>query len=499
MGFDSKPLDQLLRGAGLPAAAGDGKLSITGLTDDSREVTPGGLFVAVRGQAADGHRFIPEAVRRGAAAVVLESGAPVPGQVRSIVVPDSRPVLARLAAGFFGGCGSGLRIVGVTGTNGKTTVTWMIEHLLSAAGVSCGVIGSIGVRWSAVREGSGNTTPGAVTLHRLFSRMRADRVAACAMEVSSHALDQQRTAGIPWAAAVFTNLTADHLDYHKTREAYGAAKRRLFEELPAGAAAVINREDPAWESFREAARRSDGKRPILTYGFGAKADLTVEQLESSMSGSRGLLKTGAGSHWFDLPLIGRHNVENLLAAAAVAIALKVPLDPGLTGLKQFGGVPGRLEAVRAGQPFPVFVDYAHTEDSLRRTLEQLRQAHSGKILVVFGCGGDRDRTKRAPMGRAASEGAERVILTSDNPRGESPESIAREVEGGLAEGKTPWKTILDRRAAIAEGLREAAGPDWLVLVAGKGHETTQEIQGRREPFDDRAVIRELLAGRVGAG
>ena len=318
--------------------------------------------------------------------------------------------------------------------------------------------------------------------------MRDHQLKACAMEVSSHALDQHRTQGIHWASAVFTNASPEHLDYHDGFEDYLKAKLRLFESLEASAAAVINRDDPLWERFQKACRSR-----VIRYSLCSPADLTAENLELSMEGIRASLVTPEGRFPIASPLVGRHNLENILAALGATLSLGCSLRGILTALSSFSGVPGRLERIEAGQPFPVFVDYAHTDGALQPVLENLRAVSRRRILLVFGCGGNRDQTKRRRMGQVAGRLADRVIVTSDNPRFEDPEAIAQQVAEGLQGTSIPWEIILDRREAIRTAL-EAATPEWLVLIAGKGHESVQIFGNQTVSFDDQAVVRELLSG-----
>lgn len=478
-------LRDLLARAGISAELPD--ITVTQVTDDSRTVQPGALFVAVPGAAADGHLFAGQAAARGAAAVLVERRLTLPAGVVQIQVPSVRALLGPLAHAFQGEPSLDLRVAGVTGTKGKTTVVWWIHHLLESAGVSCGLLGTVGNRTGPGElRASDNTTPGAVALQGHLARMRDQGLKACAMEVSSHALEQNRVDGVVWGAAVFTQLAPEHLDYHPDMEAYFRAKLRLFQALSPEATAVLNAADPAGARIRPAVR---GR--ILSYSLDGQSDFSMFDLKGSLEGFSGRMLTPQGTFPVRSLLIGRHNVENLLAAAAAVLALDVPLKKALAGVETFQGVPGRLERVEAGQPFPVFVDYAHTDGALRRVLEELRRVTDRKILTVFGCGGDRDRTKRPRMGRAAAELSNRVIVTSDNPRSEDPERIVREITAGMEGTSAGWEICLDRREAIRRAL-EQADDRWLVLIAGKGHETAQIFADRAVSFDDRAVVRELL-------
>lgn len=483
-----KRLPDLLKESGITVEGKIPDLIIRRVTDDSRNVRPGTLFVAVKGTKEDGHRFLEEAIRRGATAVLTEEPCAAAASCVQIQVPATRPMLGPLMHTFLGEPSRQMNLVGVTGTNGKTTVAWLIQHLLNAAQIPCGLIGTVSIRDGRSEHPSGNTTPGAVALQEWLSRMRDHQLKACAMEVSSHALQQHRTQGIHWASAVFTNASPEHLDYHDGFENYLKAKLRLFEDLEASAAAVINRDDPVWERFQKACRSR-----IIRYSLRGPADLTAENLELSMEGIRANLVTPEGKFQIASPLVGRHNLENILAALGATLSLGCSLREILTALSSFSGVPGRLERIEAGQPFPVFVDYAHTDGALQPVLENLRAVSRRRILLVFGCGGNRDQTKRRRMGQVAGRLADRVVVTSDNPRFEDPEAIAQQVAEGLQGASIPWEIILDRREAIRTAL-EAATPEWLVLIAGKGHESVQIFGNQTVSFDDRAVVRELLSG-----
>ena len=483
-------LPDLLAAGGIRVAGPVPDIRVKQVTDDSRVVQAGALFIAVKGTKADGHRFVDQAVKQGAAAVMAEEDLAVPAPAVKLQVKATQPVLGPLAHAFFGAPSKELKVIGITGTNGKTTVAWLTQHLLQSAGMPCGLIGTICHRVGNSERSSGNTTPGVIALQQMLAEMKAEGVKACAMEVSSHALDQHRTDGIRWAAGVFTNLSPEHLDYHRTLERYLQAKLRLFEALSPHAAAVINRESPVWEKIRAAT-----KARTITYGFHPPADFVAERIRCSMQGTACRLQTPEGNFSVEWNLVGRHNIENLLAALGAVSGLGIPLKQVMPAVAQFAGVPGRLERIEAGQPFPVFVDYAHTDGALRSVLEQLRAVTEKKILLVFGCGGDRDRTKRPRMGRAAAELSHRVIITSDNPRSEEPAAIAGEAAAGIPKSFKQWEILLDRREAIRKAL-ESADENWLVLIAGKGHETGQIFKDRVVPFDDRQVAREILGRDV---
>jgi UDP-N-acetylmuramoyl-L-alanyl-D-glutamate--2,6-diaminopimelate ligase len=497
----SVALDALL--AVLPERTVAGPLpdAVRGLTDDSRHVTEGGCFVAVRGLRVDGHRFIPQAVERGARAIVAEPPDPLPDRpVGRILVPDTRRALPRLAAAYFGHPSRALTVVAITGTNGKTTTSYLVEALLRARGLETGVVGTIQYVVRGVARPAGQTTPEALELHGLLAEMVAAGAGGVAMEVSSHALDLRRVDGIAFDVAVFTNLTQDHLDYHGTMARYAEAKGRLFFELLAesgkpGAAAVLNADDPVGAGW---ARRLAAERPairVLTFGLGSGHAVRPRRYESALGGIRLDAETPAGAVTLASPLIGEHNVMNLLGAMATGVALG--LSPAAIGqaLGSVSAVPGRFERVDAGQDFLVVVDYAHTPDALRRVLETARPLTRGRLGVVFGAGGDRDRAKRPIMGRIAAELADRVWLTSDNPRSEDPRAIIEEISVGVVpdppEGYTSHP---DRRVAIHDALGWTRAGDTLV-IAGKGHETYQIVGTQVLPFDDRQVVREILADR----
>lgn len=491
MSRKNRLLAELLSAAGIRADVAVPNNPVTQVTADSRWVRSGALFVALRGNASDGHRFIPQAVQKGASALLVEERVEVPPGVFQLQVDCTRRLLGPLAHAFEGFPSRSLDVIGVTGTKGKTTVTWWMRHLLEEAKIPCGLIGTVCNRLGLEQRPSENTTPGAVALQGLLAEMVERRLKVCAMEVSSHALEQRRTDGTRFRCAVFTNFAPEHLDYHGDLESYFQAKRRLFEGLDSATAAVLNREDPRWEALRDASAAR-----VVTYGLSGPADWTAEGIRSSLDGISCRLRAPKGRFPVRLRLVGLHHLENLLAALAALDETGFPVERLLKGVPGFKGVPGRLERIEAGQPFPVFVDYAHTDSALCRVLKELRAADARKVMTVFGCGGDRDRTKRPRMGRAAAEFSDRVIVTSDNPRSEEPEAIAREITAGLEGSRTPWEVCLDRREAIRRALG-SADEGWIVLVAGKGHESGQIFSSRTVPFDDRAVIREILGKESG--
>jgi UDP-N-acetylmuramoyl-L-alanyl-D-glutamate--2,6-diaminopimelate ligase len=470
---------------------------VTGLAYDSRKVAPGDLFVAVVGLKQDGRRFVGEALGRGAAAVVLEGADILDGSVTGrVIVPSSREALARLADAYFGHPSRALTVVGITGTNGKTTTSLLVDALLAADGRPTGVIGTIEYRIGPERLPAGQTTPEAVELQSLLARMAERGVAGVAMEVSSHALALHRVDGIEFDVAVFTNLTQDHLDFHGTLDAYRGAKARLFSLLASGRkprrAAVVNRDDPAG-----AAMTGGLDVPVLTFGLGSPALVRPARFVSDVDGIRMDVETPRGGVEIASRLVGEHNVMNLLAAVGVGLALDMDLAAIARALGGVSAVPGRFERVEAGQPFLVAVDYAHTPDALERVLSTAKKlvGAGGRLAVVFGCGGDRDRGKRPIMGAIAARLADRVWVTSDNPRSEPPGAIIAEIVAGIPAGAAGRHVaIADRKAAIRSALAWAAAGD-VVVIAGKGHETYQIVGSQVLPFDDRAQARAALQER----
>jgi UDP-N-acetylmuramoyl-L-alanyl-D-glutamate--2,6-diaminopimelate ligase len=483
-----------------PAAALD--VPCTGVTHDSRRARPGTIFVALRGLKADGITFAPQAVASGASAVVAErrpstSLGPGPDEHVSripwIVVRDARHALALLAAEFHGHPSRAMKVVGITGTNGKTTTSYLVSAILEAAGTRCGVIGTVTYRIGDREIEAARTTPEAPELQELLRQMLTAGCGACVMEVSSHALALRRVDGMHFAAGVFTNLTRDHLDFHADMDDYFAAKRRLFEMLPATAPAVINVDDPRGVSIIEVVNHP------VTYGIHREADVTPHLLSDSLAGLEFEARTARGVVHVKSKLAGKPNVYNILAAVATAMALGVPLGAIERGLQQLAGVPGRFEVVSsANDDITVVVDYAHTDDALRNLLETARPLAARRLITVFGAGGDRDRTKRPLMGMVAGRLSDVIVLTSDNPRSEDPAGIIDEVKRGAVpearQSGAELVTIVDRRDAILQAIGEASAGD-VVLIAGKGHEKYQEVGGRVFPFDDVAVAREALEAR----
>jgi len=477
------------------AVAGGGGLDVEakGVTHDSRQAGRGWVFVALRGLKVDGVTFAAQAVANGAAAVVAERAPDGPVQVPWTVVANARLALAILAAEFYGHPSRQMKVVGITGTNGKTTTSYVLSALFEAAGVRCGLMGTVTYRIATREIAATRTTPEAPEVQALLRQMVDAGCEACVMEVSSHALTLARVDGIRFAAGIFTNLTRDHLDFHADMEDYFASKRRLFEMLPEGAPAVINLDDPRGAALAETTKGA------LTYAINRPADVSPGPLAYSLDGLTFDVRMPQGVVKCRSRLVGRPNVYNILAASGTAAVLGVPLDAIERGLAQLSGVPGRFEVVSGpGDDITVVVDYAHTDDALRNLLETARPLAKRRLITVFGCGGDRDRSKRPLMGMVAARLSDVVVITSDNPRTEEPRRIIEEAkrgaQGEVRGGRPELLTIVDRRDAIYHAVKRAGAGD-VVLIAGKGHEKYQEIGGRVLPFDDVAVTREALAAR----
>ncbi len=467
----------------LPASTqvvGDPDVAVTNLEIDSRNVRPGSLFIAVRGEHVDGHVFIPDAIAKGAVAVVAQNRGIARSAATLVYVPDSRRALSSIAAAFYGNPSRALDVIGVTGTNGKTTTTHMVASMLNAADRSCGIIGTVGADFGRMHWQLSNTTPLPPELHELLAQMRDRGARAVAMEVSSHALALDRVEDIHFRVGVLTNVTRDHLDFHGTLEAYAAAKRRLFSMCDA---AVINVDDEHGARWADELRR---KIPTLTYSLKRGADLVATDIEVSSKESR----FNVGGKPITLLIPGRFNVANALAAIGVASHLGIPYETVERALWTIASVPGRMEYV-GDNVIHAIVDYAHTPDALYQALWALREATSA-VSVVFGCGGDRDKGKRVEMGRIAAEHARRVYVTSDNPRSEDPIAIIAEIERGI--GDRPHVIEPDRRRAIERAIEEAA-PGEIVLIAGKGHEKYQIVGDQTLPFDDADVARSAIRSR----
>jgi UDP-N-acetylmuramoyl-L-alanyl-D-glutamate--2,6-diaminopimelate ligase len=472
-----------LREAGLLVAArGALPATVAGISDDTRAIGAGALFLAVRGAERDGHDFLADAAARGAVAALVDD--PSRTELPAIVVSDTRRAAAVAASAFHGFPARSLRLVGVTGTNGKTTTVGMLRHLLDEPTARCASIGTLGVligsEGTPHEGGSGLTTPGPVELQRVLRALHDGGVRTVAMETSSHALHQQRVDGLQFDAGVFTNLTRDHLDYHGTMEAYLEAKALLVGRLTGKGTAVVNADDDAWRVLPPAPR-------TIRFGMSADADVRALDVRYTPRGSSWTLEVCGERHPVQLPLIGDFNVANALAAAGAASAMGVSATAIAERLSTLPQVPGRLEIIHEAPT--VLRDYAHTPDALERALEAVRPFTSGRLIVVFGCGGDRDRGKRPEMGRIAEAHADRAIVTSDNPRTEDPEKILDDVEAGMSRER--HERIEDRREAIAHAIAGAEEGD-VILLAGKGHETYQIRGTVKYPFDERTIVREII-------
>lgn len=482
-------LGQLLRELPVLKSGADPAAEISSLAYNSREVTPGTLFFAIRGEKADGHKYIPDALKRGAGAVVSELEAPPDLASRWIQVTAIRRALADSARAFFRHPEARLRIAGITGTNGKTTTSYLVESILNAAGIHTGTFGTIEYRLGGRVMEATNTTPESLDLIAFFAELVQAGGTAAVMEVSSHALAQERVWGFHFAAAVFTNLTQDHLDYHHDFEGYFRAKRRLFEGLGAGAPdwAVINVDD-SW-----GARLLELPYPHrLTYGLNDGAQVTPRRIEPGTKDTEAVIAIPDGELKIVSPLLGRANLYNILAAIATGVAMGIASSKIEEGIARLQAVPGRFERIDQGQPFLVVVDYAHTDDALKNVLNTAREITRNRLIVLFGCGGERDRSKRPRMGEAAGSLADFVVLTSDNPRGEDPLLIMADALVGLQRTGKPYIAEVDRGIAVRKALEEAREGD-VVVLAGKGHETYQVLKDGKIDFDDRVVARKVLA------
>lgn len=464
------------------------RLEIQSISCDSRQVLPNSVFVAILGPTANGADFIPEAVRRGASVIVKTKDMPmnVPGEAVCVInVPDTKKFFRDLVRCFYGNPSSQVKTIAVTGTNGKTTITYLLESIFKQAGKRCAVLGTVNHRIGDRTMESKNTTPGLLENQRFLGEMRDEGIEYCTMEVSSHALEQGRVDLIDFVAGIFTNLTGDHLDYHQTMENYFQAKAMLFETLHPGATAIINTDDPYGRRLVNMSRAK-----MILYGLSPHADVRAENIRLDVEGSEFLFKSPDGWLTLRTNLIGLHNVYNILASSSAALSQGISLEVMAQGIEELRGVPGRLEKIPADGNVHVYVDYAHTPDALNNVLRSLKKVSDARTIVVFGCGGDRDRTKRPLMGRVASDLAELSILTSDNPRSEDPQLIIEEIRRGFL--RPHYKIIPDRREAIYEALN-LAQPGDVVLIAGKGHETYQIFKDQTIAFDDRQVVQSYFA------
>lgn len=481
--------EELIRATPVLSRSGDGNPVVTGLRYDSRNVVPGDLFCALPGGSRHGKHFVREAVDRGAVALLSDTEITV-REIPIARVADARVAMADLASSFYQSPSASLGVAGVTGTNGKTTTAWIIRHVCNAVGRSCGLIGTIRYILPGVEEGAVRTTPESTDLQRMLALMRDGGYKAAALEVSSHALVQDRVRGIEFDAAVFTNLTQDHLDYHGSMENYFKAKKRLFIDLAGQIGkkgrAIINGDDRYGHRLLE---RMNGV-PVITYGQGSNCAFRASNIRHTALGTTFRLDAKRRSYLVRTPLVGLFNVYNTLAALAAVSAMGVELRRAVAAAASISQVPGRLERIPVRRGFQAYVDYAHTPDAVTKVLESLRQLEPRRIITVFGCGGDRDRSKRPLMAAAAERHSDLVIVTSDNPRGEDPLSIIREVEKGFRGNH--HESFVDRERAIRRAV-EAAGEGDLVLIAGKGHETHQETAGDRHSFDDVSVTARAMS------
>jgi len=487
-------LGQIIKGLSSCELRGDPNLEIAGIAYDSREVKPGELFVAIRGHHSDGHRFVDKALERGAAAVAVERLTGCEAKVSAVLVPDSRKALSKLALAFYANPFNHVTLIGITGTSGKTTTTYLLESMVKAAGGKPGVLGTVNYRYPDKKMPAPVTTPESLDLIRLSREMADHGVSHIIMEVSSHALDQGRTQDCPFNVAVFTNLSRDHLDYHKTMDEYFVAKSRLFKGLqadPSGRspAAVINLDDPRGRDLAAMTQAT-----VLTYGLGKECQIRAESIQIKKDGLSFQLRTPSGQGLVRSSLIGDFNVYNILASAGAALALNFPLEAVVRGIEALPSIPGRLERVENRKGLTLVVDYSHKPDALLKAMTSLKPYVKGRLITVFGCGGDRDRGKRYDMGRLAGEHSDVAFITSDNPRSEDPLSIVKEIEKGMLDSglkkgggnSHPGKGYfleVDRRQAIRRAVAMAKESD-VVLIAGKGHEDYQVIGSERRPFSD---------------
>ena len=474
--IENTNLKELLTGVESVQYGSEKETPVSDIVYDSRLAKPGSVFIAISGHKQDGHDFVDQALADGCVAAVVEKETGDPA--RQVVVKDTRLALAVMSANLFGHPSSGLKLLGVTGTNGKTTCTYLIESILKKAGYRTGLLGTVEYKIADEMLPVGRTTPESYDLQKLLSRMVKEGVKATVMEVSSHALELKRVYGCDFDCKIFTNLSQDHLDFHGDMEKYFKAKNLFFEHKTG--VPVINMDDPFGRRILK------GQDDYVTYAIEEPADVRAENIESIETGSSFDLVYLRNRTRIDLRLMGRFNVYNALASGAAALSQGIDFQTIKVGLEGVGSIPGRFETVDAGQKFKVIVDYAHTPDSLRQAMTAARSLAKGRVITVFGCGGDRDQEKRPMMGKAAAELSDKTIITSDNPRSEDPESIISQVAAGFEGTNAVFEEIGDRKQAIERALKEAAEGD-VVLIAGKGHEKVQEFKDETVPFDDRDV------------
>jgi len=479
--------------SGAVKVEGNVNIEISGIACDSKAVKPGYLFVALKGAKVNGADFIDEAIDRGAHAILLnsDSGAGLFKRGNTFVyVKDARLGLAQASQVYFGDISGKMHLAGVTGTNGKTTITYLMESIFKSKNKGVGVIGTVNYRFGSRSIPAVNTTPGVLELYSLLASMQKEKINNCVMEISSHSLEQGRVETLQFDAAIFTNLTREHLDFHKDMDDYLKAKLRLFAKIKEGGFAIINIDDPAAGKIIEKVK-SEAKAEIITYGIDNEADIRARNINLSCDGLRFDLNTDKGLIEIKSNLIGRHNIYNILASVSGGVALGIDLEDIKKGVEALKGLPGRLESINCGQNFSVYVDYAHTEDGLTNVLKSLRELKPARLVSVFGCGGDRDRTKRPQMGKISTELSDIVFVTSDNPRTEKPMDIINEITKGIGTEKDNYIIEPDRFNAIKKAVLEAKRGD-IVLIAGKGHETYQIFKDTTVPFDDREVVKRIL-------
>ncbi|MFC1667179.1 UDP-N-acetylmuramoyl-L-alanyl-D-glutamate--2,6-diaminopimelate ligase [Candidatus Omnitrophota bacterium] len=478
---------------GIKKIEGRTSLDIKGIVCDSKAVKSGYLFIAIKGSRFNGVDFVNEAIDRGAYAVMLgPEHKSIPTFKRGstfIYMSDARLALSEVSRAFYGDISNRMQLIGVTGTNGKTTATYLLEGLFKAKGKEVGIIGTVNYRFGNRLIPAVNTTPGVLDLYSLLSSMEKEAVKNCILEVSSHSLEQGRVETLRFDIAVFTNITNEHLDYHKNLENYLMSKMKLFTKIKLGGYAIINNDDPCSERIAQEVKLNK-KAKLITYGIEKKADVCAKDIEFSFEGLRFKLCAGSVAE-IDSRLIGRHNVYNILASAACGIAMGMSVEEITSGIEKVTSLPGRLERIDCGQDFLAFVDYAHTENGMENALKALRELKPKRLLTVFGCGGDRDRAKRPKMGNISSELSDKIFITSDNPRSEEPIDIINEITKGISNKKNNYVIEIDRFKAIRQVLEEARPGD-IVLVAGKGHETYQIFKNITLPFDDREVVKKIL-------
>ena len=459
---------------------------IKGISSNSNCIQPGYLFVAIKGRRFDGHNFLNQAIDRGAKAVIVEKNLPLKKKVAKILVGDSQAALVYVCTSFFSYLRENLRVIGITGTNGKTTVCYLIENILACAGQASGVIGTVNYRIGNKVYSAVNTTPCADILQSFLHEIVLAKYKYAIIEVSSHALAQRRVDGIAFSSAIFTNLSREHLDFHGSLANYFSCKLSLFKRLTRGAFAIINTDD-IWG--RRLVRKT--KSRLLTFGIEHPAQIRAKNLKLGIEKTRFTAVTPRGNIEIESALIGRHNVYNILAAIGAAFVEDIDCSDIAAGIKRIRFIPGRLERVDCGQNFLVFVDYAHTEDALSKILKAVREISKERIVLVFGCGGDRDKAKRPKMGRVATKLADFSIITCDNPRSENPKQIISDILQGVNKSTNNCKVVLDRFQAILKALSLARNRD-IVLIAGKGHESTQLFADKTIPFNDRKAVEEIL-------